>query len=370
MNILVLDTIYQSILNEIESNIQIKHLEEFEAIRHEILSYRFGTSGCYEYYFSENGHKCLELVVNSVLLQAAWAEEARIVFLNTKAWDKSFYFSRTKAFHPFLSYLRQFHFLAVRQVKFYRPDILIIKDIHEYPPTILKQFKHSVGQLVGFCSSRVVNSNYFGEYDLILSSVPANLDIATELGVKNKRVYPAFDTRNLEFQSTNRRISTSFVGSIYAGTVPFLKAAQEVDPGIQIYAPNPQALKSEKGLLDNYIGNAWGIKMYNIYGNSKVALNRHGAIASDFAANMRLFEATGMGACLITESRPNLSDLFDPSTEVVSYDDLQDLQSKLELVLRSESVRQGVAEAGQRRCLQQHSYSIRIKEILTAFIKE
>ena len=367
MNILVLDTIYQSILKEIESKIQIEHLEGFEAIRQEILSYRFGTSGCYEYYFSENGHECLELVANSVLLQSAWAKEAGIRFLNTKAWDKSFYFSRTKAFHPFLNYLRQFHFLAVQQVKFYKPDVLIIKDIHEYPPTILKQFKQNVGQLVGFCSSLVVNSSNFSEYDLILSSVPANLDIATELGVKNKRVFPAFDTRNLEFQSENREISTSFVGSIYSGTIPILKAALEVDPRLQIYAPNPEALKSEQGLLDHYVGNAWGPEMYKIYGRSKITLNRHGAIASNFAANMRLFEATGMGACLITESRPNLSDLFDPSTEVVPYDDLQDLQSKLELVLESESMRQGIAEAGQLRCLQQHSYSVRIKDILTAF---
>jgi spore maturation protein CgeB len=107
--------------------------------------------------------------------------------------------------------------------------------------------------------------------------------------------------------------------------------------------------------------------MYKIYGRSKITLNRHGAIASNFAANMRLFEATGMGACLLTESRPNLIDLFEPSTEVVTYDDLADLQTKLELVLRSESLRQGIAEAGQRRCVKQHSYSARIKEILGAF---
>ena len=369
MNILVLDSIYQSILKEIESKVQVQRLEGFETIRQEILAYRFGTSGCYEYYFSENGHECLELVANSVLLQSALAREKVLGFLNTRAWDKSFYLSRTKVLHPFLNYLRQFHFLAVQQVKFYKPDVLIIKDIHEYPPIILKQFKENVGQLVGFCSSIIVDSNNFSEYDLILSSVPANLDIATELGIKNERVFPAFDTRNLEFQSEKREISTSFVGSIYSGTIPVLKAALEVDPGLQIYAPNPEALQDEPGLLNHYVGNAWGLEMYKIYGRSKITLNRHGAIASNFAANMRLFEATGMGACLMTESRPNLSDLFDPSTEVVSYDDLEDLQSKLEIVLESESTRQGVAEAGQRRCLQQHSYGVRIKEILTAFAK-
>jgi spore maturation protein CgeB len=367
MNILVLDTVYQTILNGIEIEIHEQRLEEFEAIRQEILAYRFGTSGCYEYYFSKNGHRCLEIVANSALLQSAWAKENGVRFLNTKAWDKSFFLSRTKALHPFLNYLRQFHFLVVQQVKSIKPDVLIVKDIHEYPPIVLRQFKQSVGQLVGFCSSSVVDSNNFAEYDLILSSVPANLQIAKDLGIRNKRLFPAFDSRNLEFQSENRDISTSFVGSIYSGTIPILKAALEVDSALQIYAPNPKALQGEPGLLDNYVGNAWGSEMYKIYGRSKITLNRHGAIASNFAANMRLFEATGMGACLLTESRPNLPYLFDPATEVVSYNDLSDLQRKIELVLGSDSLRQRIAEAGQHRCLQQHSYSVRIKEILAAF---
>jgi hypothetical protein len=368
MNILVLDTIYQSILKEIESELEKESLKGFETIRQKILSYRFGTSGCYEYYFAENGHNCLELVTNSVHLQSAWAQERGIRFLNAKAWDKSFYLSQKQVFHPFLNYIRHFHFLVAQQVKHYRPDVLIIKDIHEFPPTILRQFKENTGKLVGFCSSVVINPSNFSEYDLILSSVPANLDIATKLGVESKRIFPAFDTRNLEFQSTKKDISTSFVGSIYSGTIPILKAALEVDPGLQIFAPNPEALQSEKGLLDRYVGSAWGLGMYKIYGRSKVTLNRHGAIASNFAANMRLFEATGMGACLMTESRRNLFELFDPSSEVVAYDNLQDLQSKHEILLKSDSFRQQIADAGQRRCLQQHSYRVRIKEILGLFI--
>jgi spore maturation protein CgeB len=368
MNLLVLDTIYQSILEEIESELHIENLKEFEKIREHILSYRFGTSGCYEFYFSENGHNCLELVANSVHLQSAWAKEHGVRFLNSKAWDKSFYLSRKQAFHPFLNYMRHFHFLVVQQVKSYKPDVLIIKDIHEFPPTILRQFKENTGKLVGFCSSVVINPNNFGEYDLILSSVPANLDIATELGVESKRIFPAFDTRNLEFQSEYRSISTSFVGSIYSGTIPILKAALEVDPGLQIFAPNPEELQNEKALLNHYVGSAWGREMYKIYGRSKITLNRHGAIASNFAANMRLFEATGMGACLMTESRQNLAELFDPSSEAVAYDDLEDLQSKLKLLLESDSKRQQIADAGQRRCLQKHSYNVRIKEILSSFI--
>lgn len=367
VKILVFDTIYQSILNEIEAQLRKGHEHGFESIRQEILSYRFGTSGCYEYYFTESGHECIEIVTNSVLLQSAWAKEVKIRFLNKIAWDKSFYFSRSKAFHPFLNYLRQFHFLAVKQVKYYKPDVLIIKDTHEYPPMILQQFKKEISRLVGFCSSSVVNPENFREYDLILSSVPENLKIANSFGVPTQRIFPAFDARNLSSQSDIRDISTSFVGSIHSDTIPMLKAALEVDPQLQIYSPNLESIRSEKSLFANYAGSVWGIDMYKIFGRSRITLNRHGSIASDFAGNMRLFEATGMGACLMTESRPNLHDLFDPQLDVVTYSDFAELQTKLEHLLSTEVTRKAIAESGQRKCLERHSYSARIQEMISAF---
>ena len=42
------------------------------------------------------------------------------------------------------------------------------------------------------------------------------------------------------------------------------------------------------------------------------SLNRHIDVAEGYANNMRLFEATGVGALLLTEAAPNLADLFEP----------------------------------------------------------
>ena len=50
--------------------------------------------------------------------------------------------------------------------------------------------------------------------------------------------------------------------------------------------------------------------MYKVYGRSKIVINRHGEVAQGFANNMRMFEATGMGALLMTGQSPNLSDFF------------------------------------------------------------
>jgi len=52
---------------------------------------------------------------------------------------------------------------------------------------------------------------------------------------------------------------------------------------------------------------------------SKMTFNSHIDCAEQFAGNMRLFEATGMGACLITDSKSNLPEMFEPDVEVVTY---------------------------------------------------
>jgi spore maturation protein CgeB len=84
---------------------------------------------------------------------------------------------------------------------------------------------------------------------------------------------------------------------------------------------------------------------------------------------MRLFEATGAGAMLITEAAPNLADYFEPGHEVVTYDGPADLMEKLRHYLEHDEERKRIAAAGQARSLRDHSYGkviARLSEILEA----
>jgi hypothetical protein len=51
--------------------------------------------------------------------------------------------------------------------------------------------------------------------------------------------------------------------------------------------------------------------MYKILGRSRIVLNHRGDIAP-FANNLRLYEATGMGALLITDWKKNLHEMLEP----------------------------------------------------------
>ena len=42
-------------------------------------------------------------------------------------------------------------------------------------------------------------------------------------------------------------------------------------------------------------------------------------MAKSYANNMRLYEATGVGALLVTDWKENLGEMFEPGKEVVAY---------------------------------------------------
>jgi len=82
---------------------------------------------------------------------------------------------------------------------------------------------------------------------------------------------------------------------------------------------------------------------------------------------MRLYEATGAGSCLLTDAKLNLSELFEPDVEVVTYDSADDCAVKVKYLLDHEDERRAIAEAGQRRTLRDHTFdnrAVRLDEII------
>jgi spore maturation protein CgeB len=75
---------------------------------------------------------------------------------------------------------------------------------------------------------------------------------------------------------------------------------------------------------------------------------------------MRLFEATGMGACLLTDWKPNLTELFEPDVEVAVYRTPAECVDKAHYLLEHDAERRAIAAAGQRRTLRDHTYERRI----------
>jgi spore maturation protein CgeB len=85
--------------------------------------------------------------------------------------------------------------------------------------------------------------------------------------------------------------------------------------------------------------------------------------ASGFAVNNRLFEATGMGAVLVTEDAKNIQDLFVPELEVITYSSPADAAAKVQTILNDYEKYEGVGRAGQARTHAEHTHANRAQVI-------
>ncbi len=87
---------------------------------------------------------------------------------------------------------------------------------------------------------------------------------------------------------------------------------------------------------------------------------------------MRLFEATGVGACLLTDRKDNLASLFEPDREVVTYGSAEEAVEKYRYLADNPRERATIAAAGQRRTLRDHGFdrrAARIDEILRVSLR-
>lgn len=107
----------------------------------------------------------------------------------------------------------------------------------------------------------------------------------------------------------------------------------------------------------------FGIDFYKVLQRSQLTLDIHGDNWRGCVGNQRMFQATGVGACLVTDRGSNLSALFEPDTEVVTYGSVDECVEKVTYLLEHEAERKAIAEAGRRRTLRDHSARVRHSEI-------
>ncbi len=111
----------------------------------------------------------------------------------------------------------------------------------------------------------------------------------------------------------------------------------------------------------------FGTNMYRVLRQSKVTFNMHTDAASDSigptVGNMRMFQATGAGTCLLTDTGKNMPDLFEEDREVVTYSSIDECVEKVDYLLEHDDVRREIAAAGQRRTLRDHTVMQRCRQI-------
>jgi spore maturation protein CgeB len=333
------------------------------------------------------GHDAIDVRVNNLPLQRAWRAEnvghrfgfrhqarrfgfglrrvasrgrAAVHYVTTGSQLPSLPDSRFDARNP------EIKEIVADQIFHLRPDVVYNFDPVAIDGKFLAGLKSHFGALVAQIAAPVPPTMDWSDYDLVISSLPNYVASFTQRGISAAYLPLFFVPRILEeVPPAPRDLKLTFVGSVtraHGGRREFLMRMAETLP-LALFG----SLHGETGsspLASAYRGPAWGRGMFAVLARSRLTLNRHIDVAMGYANNMRLYEATGMGACLVTERAPNLADLFEPGSEVVAYEDIEECISLCRFYAAHKAKAETIARAGQRRCLTDHNVERRSEQLI------
>lgn len=347
--------------------------------------------------FSKLGINARTVIANDSILQNKWRIQQGLRRTNTKK-------------------------LLYKQIQNYQPDVLWIEDLRFLEKDDLNYIRENVKSiklLVGYlCAPWSIDDlEKLQVFNLIITCTPGLKVQFEQAGIKSFLVYHGFDSDLLtRINSENKTYSDQiiFTGSLIQGKGYHKSRIQliehlldqgidlslyiNVETKVKITAKriirffhsilstlginNPERYfhilqygsvpvnKYPDSILKAIKKPKFGIEMLKLLKSAKIVLNSHGEIAGNYAGNMRLFEATGTGSCLLTDNKSNISDLFEVGKEIVVYEDREDCAGKISWLLENEEERKSIATAGKERTLRSHSILTRASKIIEILTTE
>jgi spore maturation protein CgeB len=395
---------YRNFLNYyFKKNPQVVHFSYQDQYNH-LMNEGFAWSNFYQLNLNKLGNEAFEIVANADSLQSAWAKE--------NSSDL-----RGKG-------------LILEQIKSIKPDVVFFEDSLTFDRSFIRDIKinvPSVKKIIGWCCSPYTAQQFdnYKLFDFVFTCSPGFVKSFERSGVKAYRLNHAFESSllsriqkdnaykeadfifigsfigNRDFHNERIKLIESLVGnginiSLYTNLpdnrlfyvfrqqagysiTQLLKSIGLGDlafslPGVKKTARLTEMPKrinfSDEFKLTANPTPLYGIEMFKALSKSKIGFNSHGGVAREYAANVRLFEVTGVGSCLLTDYKKNMNDFFEPDREVVTYKSADECIEKVNWLLSHPNELEQIAEAGQKRTLRDHTFEKRAEELHGIISKE
>ncbi len=379
MRVLILNTDYEAFLEDLYTHVHglaDMTYDEQMAARNRSL---FGVADFYSQGLKANGVEAADLHLNNRAMQLRWAAEngipideraERVEGWGILATARRLYRARQKRTPDLAAMSLWMRSVMIAQIEAFRPDVILNQVMHFVGAASLRLLVGRrcllVGQIAAPWHEPVDDENY----DLIVTSLPNYVSRFRQRGVRAYYNRLGFAPRVLaEVPETERRLSVTFVGTLSAHhaerirLLEFLASRTELN----IWGMGIDEVSEASPLRACYRGQAWGREMFSIFRRSQIVVNQHIGIAGEYANNMRLYEATGCGAALVTDRKMNLPELFDVGSEVLDYGDAQECLAKIEDLLADAGRSANIGRAGQARTCREHTYLRRTAELAAIF---
>jgi spore maturation protein CgeB len=356
---------YQNYLNGFYSNnpniVDVDYNQNHAAL----MSDCFGIADFWVVNLNKLGNYSANAVVfNDKVLQTKWAKEHQIAFSESN-WVLE---------------------ILEAQINELKPEVIFWNDCMFPNESYFNDFKKRfpfVKLLLGWDGVALNNLKIFKNFDIVLTCAQWIVDFYNSNQIKSYYVPHGFEESILEkIESANLKktiYELTFCGSLNKG--PHLKRYETLLAFIKAGLPlkiftdavfrkeiyNIEFLKKllvfkhneildERLMMKNFKPSVYGLEMFNVLKNSKLSINIHIDKAKNEAANMRLFEITGVGSCMVTDWKENLSTLFKEDEEVVVFKSIDEAKDKIANLLRDDALRNKIALAGQKRTLRDYKF--------------
>ena len=367
----------------------------YDELHERLITACYGWSDYFAKYLGQRGYEAQELFANFELLQKAWARENGVRFTR-RNWLQE---------------------ITLAQVKAFQPDVLFLEDLYvcdgDFRAQVRDECKRPV-KIIGWRAALTEDYGVLKDLDLVLTCAPVFIEAMARHGIKAELMSHAFEPSILDkVGPAASPLDFTFIGIIaltsgFHGqryrmverlmeTTPLEMWGEIIAPAVRTGNGNliTRWTGRANGAIERVLGerlklpgigratsantqpedpikqrqpekfheSVFGLDNFRLLGRSRLTFNCHIDCAESSAGNARLFEATGMGACLITDWKTNLPQLFEPDTEVVTYRSIEECIEKVKYLLDHEPQRQRIAAAGQKRTLRDHTYVKRAAQL-------
>jgi spore maturation protein CgeB len=315
--------------------------------------------------------------------------------------------------------------IAIEQLRDFAPDLLWFDHHDESLLAAIRAEVGSVRRVMGWVGSHLPAARSWRGVDLVLACSATSVDALRARGVRAELLRHAFDPGVRERLGPPReKLDVVFVGQFDPDAPTHAPRERLIERligevGIAVFSPSGAPSPSERwrrrgralawdalqlgrrlGVTAAALGGfpllgraaSWparprvtlpaaiarairpprfGLEMYRTLRDARIALDVQGDPEARDSSNMRLFEATGVGACLLTDRTVRLGEMFEPEREVATYASADECVEKIRRLLAHDAERESIARAGEARTLRDHTFArraARLDELLRGLV--
>ncbi len=376
IKILKLSFYYEEYINYFYSSHDLSNLN-YRKHQKKIFEDRFGWSDSFKEVLNKKEPFVVEeIIVNDYLLQNKWCNENNISY-SLNNW--------------------QFEILK-EQIKFYKPNIIFVNN-----PTIEEKYYELFNlfnvKIICYDGISAHNKNILKHADLIITCLKISYNFYKQF---NKQVYYMPHGFDIRINQIIKKDKVNKYGPIFIGNIKNKHHSNRIDllnhmllkTDIKIWiGDSNKKIKSKnlmklinfknyftnlkyfknyfkiKKIINKSIGKVFGQDMYQLIFDSKVVLNNHIDISQDQMANIRLFESTGLGSCLLTDYKNNLTEFFS-TDEIITYRNNDEAVEKIKYLADNPEVAKQIAQKGMKKTLKEHTIQARWEALSKYLIED